>query len=234
MKLTTSFPAFLFGIILLSACSSNEIGESKDVSQDKIYQSYHISYTEGNAEITLFSQFRFGGVNGTTLVLNDPSQVQLDGEKIAVDSSKAEGAFYQVTKPVAGFAGKHNIVFTNTDGKKIANSFSFDTFKLLDVPAAVSKKQSFPINFQGGELSGDDYIEVGSNNTDSSFSFSHKISDGANTITIPAKELQRQKVKQLMLNITLYRFIPLQQNTAEGGRLQIKYELKPITITLKD
>ena len=83
-------------------------------------------------------------------------------------------------------------------------------------------------------MQGDDYIEVGTSNTDSSFSVTHSATDAGNFITIPAKELQRQKVKELTLEATLYRRIPLQQNTSEGGSISIRYALKPIKIKLAD
>src|SRR6476619_4217935 len=107
------FAAICFAI---AGCSSNEIGDSKDVSQDKIYQAYTISYAEGNSNAEIFCQFRFAGKNGTTLVLNEPSQVQFDGIKIKVDSSDAGGAYYRVYKPAASFFGKHQFNFITTAG----------------------------------------------------------------------------------------------------------------------
>jgi hypothetical protein len=224
----------LIAAFIFSACSSNEIGESKDVAQDKIYQSYSISYSEGNTNAEVFCQFRFAGSNGTTLVLNSPSQLQFDEEKLNVDSSAGSGAFYRTYKPVNNFFGKHSFVFTSTDGKKLENTFLFDNFKLVNTPGTISKKQAFNLNFETTALQGDDYIEVGTSNTDSSFSVTHNATDAGNFITIPAKELQRQKVKELTLEATLYRRIPLQQNTAEGGSISIRYALKPVKIKLAD
>ncbi len=234
MKPITGITAFIVGTALLNACSSNEIGDSKDVAQDKIYQSHSLQYKEGDNVVKFLSQFRFGGNNGTTLVLNDPSKLQLDGETIAVDSSDGRGAFYEALKPAANFFGSHRIVFTTTDGKKIENSFLFDPFKLVQVPEAISKKQSCSINFESGGFDGDDYIELSSSNTDSSFSITHNLNNGGNTITIPAKELQRQKGNELTLEATLYQHLSLQQNTAEGGSLHIEYALKPVKIRLHD
>jgi hypothetical protein len=221
-------------VFTFTACSSNEIGESKDVAQDKIYQSYQISYTEGNTNAEIFCQFRFAGSNGTTLVLNKPSQLQFDNEKLSVDSSSGAGAFYRAYKPVNNFYGSHTITFTDTESKKLENSFSFDSFTLINIPAAVTKNQSFNLNFETTALQGDDYIEVGASNTDSSFSVTHNAADAGNFITIPAKELQRQKGKELTLEATLYRKIPLQQSKIEGGKIEISYSLKPVKIKLTE
>ncbi len=226
--------AILFLLIVFSACTSNEIGESKDVAQDKIYQQYSISYTEGNEKLSVYAQFRFAGKNGTTLVLTKPSQVVFDDEIIKVDSSNVSGAYYQIQKAVAGFYNKHHFIFTDINNKKFDNDFSFDAFKLVSLPPAVSKKQSFNLLFETTALQPGDYIEVTTNNTDSSFSVTHEAKDGGNFIIIPAKELQRQKGNELSIEATLYRNIPLQQNTAEGGELEIKYALKAVTIRLND
>ncbi|MBI1779887.1 MAG: hypothetical protein HYR66_00695 [Sphingobacteriales bacterium] len=82
----------------MNSCTSSEIGDSKDVAQDKIYQSYNISYSENDEKLSATAVFRFAGSNGTTLVLNDPGKVELDDELIKVDSSKFRGAYYEVAK----------------------------------------------------------------------------------------------------------------------------------------
>jgi len=232
-KYKTAF-ALIISVIIMSACSSNEIGESKDVAQDKIYQDYSISYSEGDSNAEIYCQFRFAGKNGTTLVLNKPSEVQFDGEKLPVDSAAASGAYYRVYKPAGNFFTKHTIIYTNTDDKKFENSFSFDNFKLVNVPAAVSKKHDFNLSFEAPALLADDYIEIGASNTDSSFSVTHTATDKGNFITIPAKELKRQKVKELTLEATIYRKIPLQQSTSEGGQMHTRFTLKPVKIKLTE
>ena len=229
----------LFSLILLtivfSNCSSNEIGESKDVAQDKIYQQYSVKYSEGNDKANVFAQFRFAGPNGTTLVLSKPSQLAFDDEVIKVDSSGGSGAFYVLERPIANFYGKHHFIFTDVNNKKFDNDFSFDTVRLVNVPASASKKQGLNLSFEAGALQPGDEISISSSNTDSSFSFTvrHEASDG-NSIVIPAKELMRQKNSEVKLEATLSRKINLQQNTVEGGELMIRYILKPVTVKLVD
>jgi hypothetical protein len=233
MKLLSGIALFLSGMALFTACTSNEIGESRDVAQDKIYQSHSIRYTEGDPTAETYSQFRFAGLNGTTLVLSSPSQLQLDGEKINVDSSEYGGAYYKTTQPVAGFFGKHSFTFTTTDNKTYNNSFSFDAFKLVNVPATASKKQGLLLPFETPVLKGDDYISVRTVNSDSSFDISHNYADG-NAVKIPADYLKKQTGRELTLEASITRKIPLQQATSEGGTLQIHYTLKPVKIALTD
>lgn len=233
MKLSSVIAPFLVFSATFTACTSNEIGESKDVAQDKIYQGFSVSYTEADPTAEVFCQFRFAGRNGTTLVLSSPSLLQLDGEKIKVDSSEYGGAYYKAVKPVNGFYGKHNFVFSTTDGKIYSNSFSFDGFKLVNVPASASKKTDLLLPFETTPLKGDDYISVRTVNTDSSFDISHNYADG-NAVKIPAVYLNKQTGNQLMLEASITRKMPLQQTTSEGGMLEIHYNLKPVKITLTD
>jgi hypothetical protein len=218
--------------IALNSCSSNEIGNSRDVSQDKIYQQYSVSFNEGDDHASIHAAFRFAGRNGTTLVLNTPSQISFDGKTILVDSGKYEGAYYRSTAPINGFYGKHHFIFTDINNKKFDNDFSFDTFQLVNMPAVASKKQPLVFSFQSAPLGDDDYIEIGATNTDSSFSITHNKRDGS-AISIPAKDLFKQKGNTLTLEVTLNRKIMLQQNTAEGGNMDLQYKLKPVKIKLQ-
>ena len=233
MKLFKS-ALLLFTIALFfTACTSNEIGESKDVAQDKIYQSYSVSYTEGDETAEVYSQFRFAGANGTTLILSQPSQLQFDGEKIKVDSGEYSGAYYKALKPAAGFYGKHHFTFTTTDNKTYTNSFSFDGFKLVNVPASAPKTKDLLLPFEAPALKGDDYISVDAINTDSTFNISHNYADG-NAIKIPAEYLKKQKATTLTLEASIVRKPSLQQVTSEGGSLKIEQRLKPVKITLTE
>ena len=172
--------AFFISITTLFACTSNEIGESKDVSQEKIYQDYSVTYTEGNTNAEVFCQYRFGGKNGTTLVLNTPSEVSFDGEKLNVDSNNISGAYYKSNKPIANFWGKHKILFTNIDKKQYESSFSFDNFK-VNYPATTAKNKPLQISFETPTLGADDYVEINTVDSDSSFS----ITNQGNNVLIP-------------------------------------------------
>jgi hypothetical protein len=217
-----------FTILLFAACTSNEIGDSKDVAQDKIYQDYSITYTEGNANAEVFCQYRFGGKNGTTLVLNTPSSVSFDGEKLSVDSNNISGAYYKTSKAFANFWGSHKFVFTNVDKKQYENNFSFDSFK-VNFPAGAVKNKPLEINFTTTTLGADDYVEINTVDSDSSFSITNK----GNSVIIPVEELKRQKKNDVQLEAHLYRNIPLQQNTTEGGKMYVSYTLKAVKVSLQ-
>jgi len=221
----------LLVITSLFACNSNEIGESKDVNQDKIYMDYHISYNEGDDQVALNFQYRFAGAAGTTLVLNNPSYVKLDGEILKVDSSKYGGAFYTAIKNYKAFLGKHSISFTDINGKNFENSFEFAPFTLVNLPAITDRNKDLLVSYNINGLNKDDDIEINSVGTDSSF---HYHQPGSSTsATIPASDLKRQKNADINFEATIYRKIRLTNSTSEGGSLQLTYRLKPVRIKLQ-
>lgn len=219
-------------VLAMGACTSNEIGNSKDVAPETVYQQYHIRYNESDGQVELRAQFRFGGMNGTTLVLNSPSGVQLDGQAIKVDSSKFGGAFYELERPSGQFVGNHRFVFTDINGKKYENGFTFLPVKLSTVPNTASKQQDLTLAFDGSTLEPGDRIEVASSATDSTFSITHEVVGNQYAVAIPAAQLARQKGEKLMLDIHVERNIRLQQLTKEGGEMEYRQQLKTVKLKL--
>ena len=223
-------PVALFTITCLASCDSAEIGESKDVNQDKIYMDYQLSYNEAEEDITFNSQFRFAGPDGTTLVLTEPSQVQIDAEKLQIDSSEFSGAFYETHKKAVPFTGKHSIVFTDFAGKKFENSFEFVPFTLTDVPESINPNQDLVISFSTPLLSEADYAEISSVDTDSSFNLTQY--GPGKSFSIPTKEFQKQNGNTVSFICNFYKEVPLVQTPSEGGLLKTYYQLKPVKIKL--
>jgi hypothetical protein len=225
----------LAGITLLIsglfACDSNEIGESKDVNQDKIYIDYQVSYTEGDDQVYLSLQYRFAGSAGTTLVLNNPSQAELDGEKLKVDSSDGSGAFYEINKNYKDFLGKHSINFKDINGRHFENSFEFVPFTINTLPEVFERNKNLVISFNTAPLGSNDYIAIASIDTDSSFYYQQ--AGTSSNVIIPLSELKRQQGKTLSFESTIHRDIPLSQTTPEGGTLRYTYRLKPVKIKLQ-
>ncbi len=236
MFLTKSFRIvpFVSVLLMIGSCASNEIGQSRDVNQQTVYQQYDVQYDEAGNTATLTAWFRFAGVNGTTLVLNEPSRFECDGETIKVDSSEFSGAFYKTVLQADRSLGRHRLVFTDIDKKRYENEFSLDRFQLEQVPASIRRADSVNIFFEGPALEGKDYIELTTDNTDSAFNLTHLATDQGNYITIPAAQLQRQKGKAFSLYATLYRERPLLRQTKEGGLISTRQSTRPVSIAIRD
>ena len=237
MKTSNNFWIFGLGfwiLIFASACTSNEIGESKDVAQDKIYQSFNVNYKEGDEKVNAAAVLRFAGPNGTTLVLSKPSKIELDNETLKVDSADLRGAFYDAEKMASQWTGKHIWRFTDINNKIYENEFSFDEFKWSNIPSSAKKSEPLILHFNTTGLGADDYVEVSTVESDSSFSYTQRqLQTKPFAVTVPVEYLQKQKQPILKLEAVRVQKIKLQQNTAEGGEFIIRYSLKPISLQLK-
>ena len=170
-------------------------------------------------------QYRFAGKNGTTLVLEDSSKVELDGQAIKVDSSNMNGAYYEVIKPVKDFIGKHEIVFTNLENKQYKEEFDFKPISLRTKVPAEIKRGDLAFDLDG--LEPVDYVRVLL--TDTSFesqdiNWIDTVRNGR--ITISAEDLK--KVVNGPIHLELIKEIdkPVKNGTREGGSFSFSYGLK--------
>jgi hypothetical protein len=226
----TNFIASILVLISISifsliSCTSNEIGNIKDVNPDAIFFDYEIWAEEGKEDVTVNLQYRMGGKNGTTLVLDEPSKVILDGEQLNVDSAKVTGAYYEVQRPFASFAGKHTISFTDLNKKEYNEEFEFRPFTLdPDVPSTLNRGD-LVFNFKG--LDPVDYLSVIL--TDTSFT-SRDIND-IDTVRNGRLVIRADRLSALIngpIHLQFYReqILPLKKPTKEGGKFMITYGLK--------
>jgi len=227
MNRTSFITSILFSISIFSlfSCTSNEIGNSKDVNPDAVFFDYEIWAEEGKEDVTVNLQYRMGGKNGTTLVLDEPSKVILDGEQLKVDSAKVTGAYYEVQRPVASFAGKHTINFTDLNKKEYNEEFEFRPFSLEpDVPSTLNRGD-LVFNFKG--LEPVDYLSVIL--TDTSYT-SDDIND-LDTIRNGRLVIKADRLSALIngpIHLQFFReqMLPLKNPTKEGGKFMITYGLK--------
>lgn len=215
----------LVSLVFLFSCTSNEIGNSKDVNPDAVFFDYEIWAEEGKEDVTVNLQYRMGGKNGTTLVLDEPSKVILDGEQLKVDSAKVTGAYYEVQRPITSFAGKHTISFTDLNKKEYNEEFEFTPFTLEPNVPAVLERGDLVFNFKGLES-----VEVLSVTlTDTSFQ-SADIMNDIDTVRNGRLVIASHRLSALVngpINLQLYKEIdmPVKNGTKEGGNLHIRYGL---------
>ncbi len=214
-----------FQLIFLTSCNNNEIGSGKDVKPEGIYFDYKIWGEEDNDTLTIKLQYRFGGENGTTLLLDGLSKVELDGEILKADSSKLTGVFYEVEKPVASFAGKHTIVFTDGNNKQYKEVFHFEPITLTNpVPTSIQRGD---LVFEFNGLSNDDNVRVLMTDTSYLSEEINRVDTVKNGRLIISKEdLMTLSNGPVQLEITKENERPVKNGTREGGRFSISYGLK--------
>jgi hypothetical protein len=212
-------------LMFLYSCTSDEIGSSKDVNPDAVYFDYKVSAEENNPDVTINLQYRMGGKNGTTLVLDGPSKAMLDNEPFMLDSAKLMGAYYELQKPVTSFEGKHTITFTDLNKKEYKEEFEFIPFTIdPDVPATLTRGD-LVFNFKG--FAPVDHVQVIM--TDTSYT-SDDIND-IDTVKNGQLVIKAERLSKLVngpINLQLYREVekPIKSSTKEGGRLIMTYGLK--------
>ena len=133
-------------VIFISSCTSNEIGHSKDVNQNEIHQGYSINYDETKDETNVVAFFRFAGPNGTTLVLDEPSTITLNGE-VMNNIQSGVGSYY--TKIVKGKLPEKEYLFAFSDiaGKKYENKIDFRYMQIEELPKEIKKSEGLTMHF---------------------------------------------------------------------------------------
>lgn len=206
-------------------CLNDEIGNSRDVNPDAVFFDYTIWGEEGREEVTVKLQYRMGGPNGTTLILDEPSKVELDGEPLKLDSAKLTGAYYEIQKPLAGFSGKHSIVFTDVNKKVHKEEFEFIPFTISPKIPDTLKRGELVFNLEG--LKPADYIRVVL--TDTSF-YSEDINemDSVRNGVLRVSAEKLSALKSGPINLEFFKEIerPVKNKTREGGKIFINYGLK--------
>ena len=216
---------WLVSILFLLSCTSDEIGSSRDVNPEAVFFDYEVWAEEGKEDVTVNVQYRMGGKNGTTLVLDEPSNVLLDGEHLKVDSAKVTGAYYEIQRPLASFSGKHFITFIDLNRKEYKEEFEFTPFSLdPDVPATLNRRD-LVFNFKG--LDSIAYVNVIL--TDTSFN-SADIND-IDTVRNGRLVISAHRLAAVVngpINLQFHREMekPMKNGTKEGGKLYIHYGLK--------
>lgn len=213
----------LLGITLFS-CNSNEIGKAEDVSPDAIYFDYQISGEDGNPEATVFLQYKFGGENGTTLTIDTPGKVEVDGIELKPDSTRFVGAFYETQQPLEKMTGQHSIRFTNPGGKSYDEEFNFIPFSLDSEIKNINRDDSLIIYLKG--VKDDEKINVnlsdtvfGSNGVEKDF----PVYDGK--ILISKDELKELSKGPISFRMERVNSRPIKKGTLQGGRLTTKFTL---------
>ncbi len=233
MKVVLAVLFFSAAILSIQSCTSNEIGNSKDVNPETVFVSYNVSYTDGTDSLECTAQFRFAGKNGTTLVLTDPSVIRLDGKKLAVDSTEFDGAFYRYTSKPDAFSGNHEWEYTDINNKTYKESFSFQPICFLtSLPATISKKD-LEFKWQNGTAGQMLRLEI-TDTASATPDIRHTLDASANHILITAAELKSLDNGPLYIKFLVETEKPLKNTPREGGTFTFNYMVKQFEVTLAD
>ena len=227
MKRVVSYLGFLticLPVILISCKSKDKKLPDKNIA-DNIYFDYKISAEEGYDNLTVLLKYRDGDKTGeafTPVVLDN---VKLDDEILVPDSSKLNGVFYEIQKPINAFSGNHNITFSATDGKEYKEEINFSPISLITAIPENIHREDLVLDFAG--LENEDYVRIVL--TDTSF-----FNDGINRIDavlnnqmiLPKKDLDNLADGPILLEFIREFERPIKNAGEVGGRVRINYTLR--------
>jgi hypothetical protein len=199
------------------------IGHFGDVNEDDIYFDYRISANEEDDNLTIFLRF-MDGPEGETLVISEPAKVELDGELIKVDSSGRTGAFYELQKRIAGFAGQHQIVFSGNN-KKYTEKFWFEPMVLKTVIPDTISREDLVLELEG--LEQEDHVRVIVLDTSIHNEGINRLDTVINgKILLNSFDLNQLATGPIHLELHRENERDLENGTETGGRIYLTYTLK--------
>jgi hypothetical protein len=222
----------LAAFVLIAACTSNEIGYSKDVNPATVYTQYSIIKEKDQDSIRCRAQYRFAGQNGTTLVLSHPSMIQLDQQPLFVDSSDFEGAYYEKQFAPDQFSGTHYWLYTAIDGKKFKESFTLQTPVCNTAFSTTIHPASYTLSYQ--QLHAPVEITVAlSDSAGNNYNFTRKLSSQNNQLQIEPAFFDSLAAGPITISTYINQNCALRHCPDEGGNLSLYYFIKDWQLQLE-
>lgn len=219
-------------LLLLVSCASNETANSDTVKQSEIYQSYTVTYNEGDMELSASAFFRFGGANGTTLNLVKPSSVTFNGQKMDAGNNIFSGTFYEINQQEPP-SKAYNFVFTDCDNKTYTNEVLLFPFKLDDCPAVIKRTEGAKLKWVGAPLQKDERMEVMMEGSEKSFCNATSYEAGASSIVITPENMKDMKPGDATIELKRVNYTNLKEATHLGGSLNVSYVAKRVSVKVE-
>lgn len=207
------------------SCGSKDKKVDTTLEIDNIYFDYKISAEEGYDNLTVLLKYRDGDKTGEAFTPAVLENVKLDDEILVPDSSKLNGVFYEIQKPISAFSGKHYITFSTNDGSAFKEEINFSPISLITVIPENIHREDLVLDFAG--LENEDYVRIVL--TDTSF-----FNDGINRIDavlnnqmiLPKKDLDNLADGPILLEFIREFERPIKNAGEVGGRVRINYTLR--------
>jgi hypothetical protein len=222
MKKIVGFLTGLSIIIIFTACMG---GDRRNADPANLFLDYRVWGEEGNDSVTVLLQFRIGNQYGEPVSMQPPASVTLDGQAIKADSTPMTGPFYQVTRPVQAFAGKHSIVFTNPNRKKYKEEFVFRPFSLVSkLPDTISRNQ---LIFEFSGLANEDMMRILMTDTSYTGEGINRLDTVvANRLVISRRELSRLENGPIQLEFIREDERLIETNNWDSGSISVIYAVR--------
>jgi hypothetical protein len=196
-------------------------GAAANGASNTFFYDYKVVAEEGNDNLLVMAQIKKGGEEADGEILPQGASLQIDGQPMEIDSAKIGGIYYEKYMNIDSFAGSHQLVLQQADGKSNEAVFNFLPFALLTNLDKTISRKAFRLQFAGLDALSDLRIVL----TDTSFE-----SEGVNELwqakdsilTIGPAMLANLKNGPVQLTLTREQEQPLKG----GGRLLMLYTIR--------
>lgn len=208
------------------ACNNEEEGgkTTRGYKPSDIFADYRINAEEGIDRVTCLLQFYEGGPRGSSLLLDDPAGITVDGEPLVADSTLRTGAYYELQKPLANFGGTHTFTLTDEHGQTYEEKVAFEPLVLQTSLGERLEEDSLVLQVSG--LLPGEKLRVVLVDMDFDTDDINKLQSAPDGKIILRPEDLRQ-VAAGPVTLMLYKELEkeLKNRTAAGGQLSITYGL---------
>jgi hypothetical protein len=212
-----------------AGCNNNRQADDdperiKDVDPESIWFDYQVTGEEGNDSVTVKLQYRYGEA-GPTLELSEPATVSIDGKMFPYNTSKITGPYYEMQFPVKSFSGDHSITFTNINGKRYEQKFSFQPIALqTEVPSVIKRNTMI---FQLNNISPGGIVRILMTDTAYASEGIERLDTIKNgQIIISEDELGKLANGPIHFELIRENERQIRKGTAAGGKIAVSYFLK--------
>lgn len=216
--------------VLLAGCPSNRMMESKFVDQDAIYQKHSVSYEEEGDLTGIVSEFHVDGVNGTTLVLTEPSDVRCEDGELRAGTYLLGGAYYYHS--FNGYLPVVTVEFIDYQKKSYVNRLPLPAARFTEQTVKPGLHRTITVAFDGPPCAKGESLQLRIDGD--SLSASVDAVPGGTFFSVTPADLQKFKpAERLTLQIIRKNNGPLREATIRGGDYYTAYYSKKITTVLE-
>ncbi len=207
---------------------------SDQVSDDAIYRTYRVTYSEESGRVLASASFNVGGPLGTSIRLQSPSRILLNDLQLSERSFL--GTTYEGDWAVPFSAEPYRWTWIDRRGDAHFERLSIVPFEVQSPPASVSPGASLTITMTGQSLSSEDSWGAwitqdhadGSTRTES---LEARVLDGRR-LRLDASQETRLEEGDAQLVIRRTRSAGLQQGPSRSGTVYATFEATPIRLRI--
>ncbi|MBL7746827.1 MAG: hypothetical protein JNM19_05330 [Chitinophagaceae bacterium] len=211
----------LIFLLLMTGCASKD----KQADTNQFFFDYTITGEEENDSVTIMLQYREEEA-GEVVSIEGKGQVKLDGIPLLAESTKITGAYYEVQRPLAEFAGNHTIIFTTNANKEYKEEFTFQPLQLLTTLPDSLPAEELVLELNGVEKG--DLIRILMTDTIFGSEGIERLDtiQADNRLLISREEMTGLASGPIQLELVKESEDPIQNATPGGGRLYRSFRLK--------